>query len=166
MAKKSSRKIHLVAGINDEAFVRFCRRMVLLEDEAKTPIIVELSSPGGNAYDALAFAGRIRNSPCDVVIRAYGLIASAAVVILAAGDSRLMAKEAWVMVHEDSAEFSGNVTDFRKFSGNMSRLEDQWADLLGDLTSTSAKKWRELHHQETWLMAVECLKLGLIDEVF
>lgn len=166
-AKKASRKIHLISDVSDESFLKFCRRMSYLEDLShKEPIYVELSSPGGSAYDALAFSARIRNSPCDVIITAYGLVASAAVLILAAGDKRRMAEEAWVMVHEDSGEVGGDVTSIAKQCKQYETLEDQWAELLEKLTDVDAKNWRKLHHDTTYMTAQECLEYGLVDEIF
>ena len=160
------RKMIMVGGISESMLQSFCAHLAVLEGKSKQPIILELSSPGGNAYDALAFAARIRTSSCVISVCAYGLVASAAVLVLAAGKKRLMSKEAWVMVHEDSGSIDGNTTDTRKWAAHMERLEYQWADLLSEMTKTSATKWRGLHNQTKYLTADECLELGLVDEIF
>lgn len=153
--------------------------MTLLETTSNEPIEIVLSSEGGAAYDALAISARIRSSQCAISVAAYGLVASAAVIVLASGDpgSRTMAKEAWVMVHEDDGSLTpgsdSQVSDMRRVVGRMDaytahleRMEDQWAALLANLTKTPASKWRELHKKTTYLTAKECLKLGLIDRMF
>src|SRR5580692_5695813 len=103
------RRIVLVGEINADKYEAFSTRLAELETGSSTKsITLELSSEGGDAHYALAIVGRMRNSPCDIIVKAYGLVASAAVIILAAGDIRHLAQEAWVMVHEDSvAELEG-----------------------------------------------------------
>lgn len=165
MTKALSRKIYISGEITTEAFTKFSRRLSRLERESSKPIEIELISEGGCAYDALAFAGRMRNSKCELIVKAYGLVASAAVIILAYGDKRYMAREAWLMVHEDSAELDGSVTDIEKAAAHMRRLEDQWANLLTQVTSTSYEVWETAHANTTFYSANECKILGLIDEV-
>lgn len=161
----TKRILRIIGTIDEQAFKEFSENLHILEMRETSPVIVELSSEGGIAYDALAFCGRIRNSPCDIIIKAYGLIASAAVIILAAGDQRLMAKEAWVMVHEDSDKLKGNVVELEKQSKHLRRLENQWCELLADLTKTPAVKWGQLHKATTYLNSKECLDLDLVDKI-
>jgi len=161
------RRIIITGEINDESYKEFSSSLLQLEEISKTQsIVLELSSEGGDAYCALAFSGRMRNSPCDIIIHAYGLVASAAVLILASGDTRYIAKEAWVMVHEDSlSELEGNVTQLEKTAKHLRRLEDQWAWLLESMTSTNLEEWARLHKEEKFLTPQECIELGLVDKI-
>lgn len=162
-----SRTIHLIGAITDETFDVFCRQMTELEGVNGDDITIVLSSPGGEAYAALAFSARIRRSTCFTNIRAYGLVASAAVLVLAAGTHRFMSHEAWLMVHEDQLEgLGGSVTEVRKASEVFDRLEDQWAVLLARRSKTKAEVWRRLHKETNYLTAKECKKLGIIDYIF
>lgn len=164
--------------ISTESFTKFSKRLNILEAvEYEGPVHIELTSEGGAAYDALAFASRIRRSELDITITAVGLVASAAVMLLAAGKKgkRRMAREAWLMVHEDSGSFDsieGSVEELeekaKKFIRNVEhlrRMEEQWATLLEEFTGTSKDIWAKLHRKETYLSAGECLALGIIDEV-
>jgi len=129
------------------------------------PITIELNSEGGDVFSALAICSKIRLSGVPVHITALGTIASAAVLILASGTSRSMAKEAWVMVHEDEVEYSGRVSKLERTAKHQRRMEDQWNMLLAERTRTSAETWAELHKCSTHLSPEECLALGLIDEI-
>lgn len=158
--------IQVVGGIDEESYQAFSAQLSEFEKNKAADIFVELSSAGGHAYDALAFYSRMRLSPCNVTVLAYGLVASAAVLVLAAGDRRLMAKEAWVMVHEDSVhKLSGKVTEVEKFGRHMRRLEDQWNRLMADRTKLSFEGWAALHKAESHLSADDCLRHGLIEEI-
>lgn len=158
------RLIRIIGMIDENSFKEFSEQLYELEKTNK-PIHIELSSGGGVAYDALAFRGRIGSSPCVIKITAYGLVASAAVLILASGDVRYMAKEAWVMVHEDSDKIRGKVVDLERETKHLRRMEDQWNLLLERSTGTDWKVWERLHKDNTYLCAAECLKLGLVDKL-
>lgn len=166
-ARKLVRKIYILGEINEESYEAFSKRLSRLEREGSGPVTIELSSGGGSAYDALAFASRMRSSSVDLHVIAHGLIASAAVIILAYGDKRSMAKEAWVMVHEDSAEPGEmKARQGQDFWAHVVRLEAQWSRLLSERTNVESHVWEQLHDDETYLDAEECLKLNIIDEVF
>jgi ATP-dependent Clp protease protease subunit len=157
--------IQIIDSITDEKYKEFSLELREFEKTPKTPVYVELCSPGGDAYAALAYASRIRLSPCDIIITGYGLIASAATIILAYGDKRRMTKESWVMVHEDSGRVKGGTTLLEVEVAHMRRLEYQWIDLFEHVTKTRSDEWEKLHKKTTYLSAKECLTLGLIDEV-
>ena len=157
------RRIQLIDGITDESYQAFSDKLYQLETKSNKSITIELMSYGGSAYAALAFASRIRRCKNHITVVAYGMVASAAVLVLAAGHTRSMTKESWCMVHEDQGKIKGNLNTLEKETKHMRRLEDQWAELLCELTLTSKSKWAKLHKDETYLNAQECLKLGLVD---
>lgn len=160
-----SRTIRIIGAIDETAFKDFCEKLSDMEKDQKRPILIELSSGGGSAYDALAFAGRIRAAPGPVIITAYGLVASAAVIILAAGKHRKMTRESWVMVHEDSGKLKGTVVDLERESTHMRRLEDQWCALLEEFTGFPAQSWSDMHKKTTYLSAQQCKDYGLVEEI-
>jgi ATP-dependent Clp protease protease subunit len=164
-SKPSQRLIRVIGSVSDDLYKEFSEALTELERESLSPVYVELSSGGGVAYDALAFYSRIRTSPCEIIITGMGLIASAATLILIAGDKRKMAAEAWVMVHEDSDKLTGNVVDLERESKHLRRVENQWNSLFERHTKLTAKQWEVFNKKTTYLTAQECLKLGVIDEV-
>lgn len=162
------RKIQIIGDIDENAYKEFVDTLDGMEDIAPNEtIFIELTSHGGDAQIALAFYDRIRLLKGNTVIYAFGIVASAAVLILAAGDKRYMAKNAWVMVHEDTTQVleTDRVSQAEKQLKVSRRMEEQWNRLLSERTKTSAKVWQELHENETHLDANECLKLGLITKV-
>jgi ATP-dependent Clp protease, protease subunit len=161
----SDRVIRIIGSIDEAAFKEFSEQMAALEDASRSPIKIILSSGGGSAYDALAFSARMRLSPCRLMVTAYGLVASAAVLVLASGSRRYMTKESWVMVHEDSDKLNGNVVELEREVAHLRRMEDQWAELLELCTDISAATWTKLHKETTYLTPAQCLKLGLVEEI-
>lgn len=160
------RRLQIGPDIDEESFKEFSAALYQLEtDDPKKPVVIELNSPGGDAYSALAFASRLRLSPCETTVVVYGLAASAAVLILAYGKKRYMTKESWVMVHEDSGKLTGNVVELERESVQMRRLEVQWANLLADRTKLHEEDWELLHKRTTYMTPEACLKAGLVDKI-
>lgn len=164
--KKPTRKIAIVGGIDSEALGTFLEALGELEAASDDPIELEICSEGGEATTALAFAGRINKSSCTINATAYGLVASAATLILAACNHRRMEASAWVMVHEELGEISfQSVKHLEKIGAQMRKMETQWSGLMAYYTGTPVEKWTELHQRETFLTAAECQSLGLVHEV-
>ncbi len=163
----SDRKIYILGDIDNESYGRFSRKLARLESESIDPIQIELMSDGGYSYAALAFSDRINNCKCPIYIDAFGLIASAATLILAAGDMRRIAANAWVMVHEDEVALpdGAKVSAIEKHAAHSRRLEDQWNKLMEHYTGTSVEVWALLNLAETFLPPSECKSLGLVDEI-
>jgi len=120
----------------------------------------------------LAFYDRIKNSldrGFNVTAVGTGIVASAAVLVLAACKHRSLAKNSWVMVHDDTPDPS-EVKNMRLVQIDRTmefyrRAERQW-NLLMELNSqTSSDHWDELSKKETYLSPAACLRLGLIEGV-
>ena len=164
-----SNKLYIVGSIDEESFKTFSEELSELEIRANPGqriIEIEMNSEGGTAMDALAFYSRIVRSPCIINVTAYGLIASAAVLVFAACDTRRMAKECWMMVHEDTDDTKGlKTSEVEKQAKQARAFENQWNTLLEERSTTSSKKWAALHAVETYLTAEQCKELGIVDQI-
>jgi len=162
-------KIFVIGDINEESYREFSEKLTEIEQlntKKSYDVLVELNSGGGSALDALAFCSRIRTSSCKINVVVHGFCGSAAVLVLAAGHRRSMAKEAWLMVHEDSLnKFSGNTSEIEKQAKRLRVLEDQWCALLYELTGTSKEIWAELHKKDLYLTPEQCQRYGIVDEI-
>jgi ATP-dependent Clp protease, protease subunit len=157
--------IRIAGEINEESFAEF-----VSSTSKSTRVNILLISEGGCSHSAMAYYDYIiamRNKGCHFSVTATGLVASAATLILAACQDRYMTENAWVMVHEDS--LSGlddkKVWELEKEIKHSRRLEDQWVKLMYEATGISIDTWKELHKNETYLNAKECVALGLIKEI-
>ena len=162
----SLRQINIIGSIDWESFKEFNEQMNMLESSSSTKKInIHLASDGGEVHPALAFSSRIRLSPCDIIITAMGNVASAATLILATGDVRLMAKECWVMVHEDSGGIEEDLSSRTKTLRQDQALDDQWNCLMEQYTGVPVAEWVRLNRATSYFTAEECLELNLIDKV-
>jgi ATP-dependent protease ClpP protease subunit len=165
------KKIYIVGDINEETYRSFSKKLAFVESIVKplsNTVEIELMSDGGSAMTALAFYDRIINSPLTINVTATGAVQSAAVVILAAGDTRRMTRSAWIMVHEDSITFENetlNVSQIEAYAKNYRKFETQWCRILEGETSASFETWTELHNKTTYLSPEECMKLGIIEKI-
>lgn len=166
---KKVERFYIMGDINNEKLQEFLEWSNGLAHENRR---IVLSSDGGDNEASLAFFDCIRNlvhQGVKVEIIGIGLVASAAVLILAAGSKRVLGPNSWVMVHEETpggGYFKGsNVSTIERSAKHLRRLEDQAYQILESVTRTSAEEWQALHEKETFLSAKECVKLGLVDEI-
>lgn len=162
---KVRRKIYIVGEINDEAYLQFSKTLTKFEDISKKPIEIELFSGGGTADAAMAFRGRMKTSPCALHVKAYGLVASAASLILISGDYRSMHKDAMMMIHENSDVYKGRTTKVEREVQHARRVEDHWNKIFEEDSKMSALSWDNRNRLETFIDAEDCLILGAIDKV-
>lgn len=159
------RLINIIGEISDESYKDFCEKLDVLEKKSNSPIEIRLSSGGGDAMTALAYVSRMRLSVCEFYVTGYGLVASAAVLILAFGDKRFMTSESWVMVHEGQWQLEGDVSTSERAVKQHRKFENQWQALMAKRTTLTAKEWAKLDAATTYLDANDCFKCGLIEEI-
>ena len=89
-------------GIDREQSYKFISRFKMLESmtQADDYITVWINSPGGSVTDCAAIVDCIRSSTRKVRTVATGMVASAGLFILAAGDYRVATKQATLFYHE------------------------------------------------------------------
>ena len=71
-------------------------------------ITVRINSPGGSAFGGLAIANLLRSWPAPVTTCVDGLAGSAASIIFAAGDQRVMPSNTLLFVHRASGAAWGS----------------------------------------------------------
>ena len=161
------RKLYINGEISNESFLLFSKKLSRLEVLFPGQAIqVEITSDGGDSEAGLAFFDRIRNSPSPIVTVAYGLVASAASLVFAAGHKRFMAPNAWLMVHEETPKLCSTVSAMEKDLKHFRVIEDQYSTLMASVSTTDKHQWDRLNMNETYISAEECLKLGIADGIF
>ena len=92
---------------------------------------------------------------------------SAAGLILAAGNKRLMGSRSWFMYHEISMSTHGTVSELEEQLAQVRREMQEWARSMAEFTTKSEEFWEEVAHKHDFhLNAKECLSYGVIDELF
>ena len=102
------RTIRIIGAIDEAAFKKFSRQLEEVEESGDDCVQLELLSEGGEEYTGLAFYGRIINSPVHITCTAYGCVMSAATLVFAACDVRLIDGACWFMVHDSTDRVTGD----------------------------------------------------------
>jgi ATP-dependent protease ClpP protease subunit len=94
------------------------------------------------------------------------MAASMAGILLQAGDTRVMAKESWLMIHEASFGASGKIGDVEDTVEWVKMVQERILSIFSErsgLTKAFLKKnWQR---KNWWISSDYALKLNLIDEV-
>jgi len=140
-----------------------------LLDELKaldvTRIDVRINSPGGDVWDGLAIYNSLRDHPAAVTTYVDGLAASAASIIVQAGDHRVAAKASEVMIHEAWGLVVGNASDMRDAAQRLDQASGMIAGVYADRAGGTVDGWREAMRAESWYTGAEAADAGLVDEV-
>jgi ATP-dependent Clp protease protease subunit len=171
---KSGRIRHLylngvIAGANADAWLD-----ALVHWDRRDPgqaVDVTINSPGGVITDGLAIYDqllRMRRAGTHVTTLGTGAVMSMAAVLLQAGDVRRMDRNATLLLHEGSSNFSGNLTvgeqeDAKKYTDLLiGRILDIMAERSTLTKRSIATRWKR---RDWHLTADEALKMGFVDEI-
>jgi ATP-dependent protease ClpP protease subunit len=146
-------------GITAEAFANDIGKI-----KAKT-INVRINSPGGSVFDAFAIFNALRNHSARVVAHVDGLAASAASVIMLAGDETRIAKNGYVMIHNASAGVYGDAEAMMQTAALLEKLNNTVADTYAEKTKKTREDMLSLMAAETWMNAEEAKAMGLVDAI-
>lgn len=128
-------------------------------------IDLHISSPGGDVFDGLAIYQALRNHPAQVTTYVDSLAASAASFIAMAGDVRVIAPHAQMMIHEAWGMCVGNAAEMAKMQDELDRLSANLAGIYAKRAGGDAETWRAAMRAETWYSAEEAVAAGLADRV-
>lgn len=147
-------------GISEEEFARDLAQITAEEIE------VQISSAGGEAFAGIAIYNQLRAHPARIITRVDGLAASAASVIVQAGDHRMIMSSAQMMIHDAWGLCVGPAEDMREYADVLDKLSANLADIYAARSGGDADAFRELMRTDTYLTDAEAVELGLADEVF
>lgn len=131
-----------------------------LKQAGSNDILINLNSPGGDAFDGISIYNRLKRHAGNIKIHVDGWACSAASIIAMAADELIMGTGSMMMVHEGSTIAWGKKGDFIKTADMLSKLDDS----IVDIYMTKATKEREevvnLVEEETWFTANEAIEMG------
>lgn len=154
----------LVSTIKPKMFLHFDKALTEMERLSNEPVTIRINCHGGSTYDALAIVGRMQASPLDIITEGYGYVASAATLILAAGDQRTMSSIGWFMHHEDSMGVQGKLSEIKSSLKQAMREEQAWADAMASLTKKPSAFWLKTGvGTDVFFTPEELLEMGVVD---
>lgn len=136
-----------------------------MERSSKKNITIRLKSYGGSVTEALAIVGRMKRSKCQITVEGYGAVMSAAVMILASADKRLMSEYGTIMHHQSSYGAMGSHTEIQNLVAQMEKDERTWSKWMAKFSNKNEEFWYKRGKRDFYMYADEALELGLIDEI-
>jgi len=161
--------IKIFSGLSVADVTRMWNDFTIFEWLGLEDVTIFLNSPGGDAFSGLALSNwilKFRERGMVINIKASGIVASAAVPILAVGSHREALKGTIFMVHEAALwKWPGRETasDIRSQNELMRILRNEYLGILADHTKTPFSEWEEMEGRTTWFNKKTALELGLID---
>src|SRR5689334_14855633 len=131
-----------------------------------TPLLrVRINSPGGSVFDAKAIHSTLLHHPARVQTYVDGLAASAASIVLLAGDEIVVMPGGEIMVHDASMMERGNPADHTAAAAFLERECQSLAEMYAARTGGDVEQWRDLMRAETWMYGREAIELGIADRL-
>lgn len=152
------------SGVNSIMFENLFKAMLILE-ESSDPITIIMNNPGGDFYHGMAIIDVLQNSPCQIIIIAYGYCMSMGSIILQAADERIMAPHSIMMIHEGHSCLEGTHRDVIAAAKHQEQMSEVVLDLYLKKAKISREKLSELLKSDTYLTASEAIEYGLADRI-
>jgi len=140
------------------------------EDAKKTvvePIKLIINSFGGELYSGLALVDVIDNSQTPIYTICHGSAMSMALIVYAAGHTRMASKYATFMYHEAAYPTEGKVMHHRQELKEVERTDALCDAYLLSKTKFTPKQLKDVRDRRSeWYFDVEIAhKYGLVDEI-
>ncbi len=163
------RIIFLTGPVEDHMANLIIAQMLFLESEdPKKDIYLYINSPGGSVSAGLAILDTMNHVKPDVATVCVGMAASAAAVILAAGEKgkRFALPNSEVMIHQPWGGAQGQATDIEITAKHILATRDRLNKILSKATGQSLERIEKDVDRDYFMMADEAKKYGLIDAIF
>jgi ATP-dependent protease ClpP protease subunit len=130
-------------------------------------INLHINSEGGEVFDGIAIYEGLKAHKATVNVVVDSIAASIASVIAQAGDSRVMAKRATMMIHDAQGLVVGPADDMRQMADTLDLISDQIAGIYADRAGGDAERWRSAMRDpaQQWMKADKAVEVGLADRI-
>ena len=153
--------------ISAASYRKFDKQLTLLEHLQSDRITIYLNSGGGEVYSMFAYIDRIMNSACKIDIVAVGLVASAAIGILAAGEARSGYPHTSFMFHSIAGGIDGSLPVQDNELKHTKQLSVRWCKFLAERTKKPYAFWKSLgKHADYYFDYDKAWEWGLLNETY
>lgn len=128
-------------------------------------VTVLINSPGGDFFEGLAIYNLLRDHPAKVTVKVMGLAASAASVIMMAGDDIQIARAGFVMIHNTWVVAMGDRNDLRDVADWLAPFDSSAVDIYAARTGLAADDLAKMLDRETWIGGSDAVDQGFADKL-
>ncbi len=163
------RIIFLGGPVDDDSANLIIAQLLFLEaEDPKKDIFLYVNSPGGSVTAGLAILDTMNHVKPAVATVCVGMAASAAAVILAAGEKgkRFALPNAEVMIHQPWGGAQGQATDIEITAKHILATRDRLNRILAKATGQTLEKIEKDVERDYFMTADDAKKYGLVDQVY
>ena len=163
------RIIFLNGEIEDNLASLVSAQLLFLEaDSPAKPIYLYINSPGGVVTSALAMYDTMQFIKAPVGTLCMGMAASAATLILAAGEAgqRVCLPNASIMLHQPSGGYQGKVTDIMLHAEESQRLKRLTNGIYAKHCGRGFEEVEKALERDNFMTPQQALTWGLVDHVY
>lgn len=127
------------------------------------PIRIRLNSGGGIAFDGTAIHSVLSDYPGHKTIIVQGIAASAASVIMMAGDRIEMSAGSVLMIHDPSQDitsYRGTSGEHRRVADSLDKISDAVAQIYAQRSGKPISEIRQIMTAESWFTPEEAVAAG------
>ncbi|CAJ0783591.1 ATP-dependent Clp protease proteolytic subunit [Ralstonia psammae] len=148
-------------GTTAKAFVNELDAVAKDADE----ILVAVNSGGGDVFDGFAIYNALRRYSGKVTARVDGIAASAASLVVMAGDAIVMPENAMMMIHNAWTIAAGDAAQMRKTADLLDKTRDGIVAAYRNKCGLADDEIVAMMDAETWMTAVEAKDRGFADQI-
>ena len=163
------RVVFLGGPIDDDVANLIIAQLLFLQaEDPKKDISLYINSPGGSVTAGLAILDTMNHIKPHVSTVCVGMAASAAAVILAAGEKgkRYGLPNSEVMIHQPWGGAQGQATDIEITAKHILATRDRLNKILAKATGQSLEKIQKDVERDYFMTADEAKKYGVLDTVY
>jgi len=163
------RIVFLGGAIDDDVANLVIAQLLFLEaEDPKKDISLYINSPGGSVTAGLAILDTMNHVKPHVSTVCVGVAASAAAVILAAGEKgkRHSLPNAEVMIHQPWGGAQGQATDIEITAKHIVATREKLNKILAKATGQPLEKISKDVDRDYFMSADEAKKYGIVDQVY
>ena len=164
----NDRIIFLGGPVDDQTANLIVAQLLLLDSQNKEKTVyLYINSPGGSVTAAMAILDTMNHVKAGVATVCVGLAASAAAVILSAGEpgQRSALKNAEIMIHQPHGGVEGQVSDITIAAKRMQDVRNRLNKILAKNTGKSVEQIAEDVERDKYMIAEEAKRYGIIDKI-
>lgn len=163
------RIIFLGGGVDDDTANLIIAQLLFLESEdPKKDIYLYVNSPGGSVSAGLAILDTMNHVKPAVATVCVGMAASAAAVILSAGEKgkRFALPNSEVMIHQPWGGAQGQATDIEITAKHILATRERLNRILAKNTGQTVERIQKDVERDYFMTADEAKKYGIVDTVY
>jgi len=164
-----SRIIFLSTQVDSVSSSDVVAQLLALNAADESPITLYINSPGGSLTDMSMIVDTMNYIAAPVSTVALGLAASAAAIILAAGEKglRFALPSARILLHQPRVDGSGRgqASDIEIQAKEIEYLRDRMEHFLSDRTGQPLELIRKDLERDKFLSGTDAIEYGILDSI-